>query len=126
MAAKVRPCVVVSVPFTDVDRSIVTLIPHTTAVRQSQFEVSIPVRFLRPGAFDAQGLVSVPAARLMNRIGALTAEQMQSLERAFAPGWACVMQHTDPLAPPQLPKHIIQNPPALVPRDLTPRIEAAA
>lgn len=81
LAAKVRPCVVLSVPLEESDRSLVTVIPHTTALRQSRFEIAVPVRFLRPGAFEAQGIVTVPTARLMNRLGTLTAEQLGSIER---------------------------------------------
>ena len=53
LVAKVRPCVILSVPLQESDRSLVTVIPHTTAVRQSRFEIVVPARFLRPGAFDA-------------------------------------------------------------------------
>jgi mRNA interferase MazF len=56
-------------------------VPHTTALRQSRFEVAVPVRFLKPGAFDAQGIVTVPPVRLMNRLGTLSVEQMRSVER---------------------------------------------
>ncbi len=80
MAAKVRPCVVLNVPLEESDRSLTTVVPHTTALRKSRFEISIPVRFLRPGAFDVQGIVTVPTVRLMNRLGALTAEQLRSVE----------------------------------------------
>jgi len=80
MAAKIRPCVVLSVPLEENDRSLVTVVPHTTALRHSRFEVSVPVRFLRPGAFDAQGIVTVPTVRLMNRLGTLTAEQLRVVE----------------------------------------------
>lgn len=54
LAAKVRPCVVLSVPLEESDRSLVTVVPHTTALRQSRFEVAVPAKFLRPGAFDAR------------------------------------------------------------------------
>src|SRR3972149_1504384 len=81
LAAKVRPCAVLSAPTEESDRSLVTVIPHTTALRQSRFEIAVPVRFLRPGAFDAQGIVTVPTVRLMNRLGTLTAEQLASIER---------------------------------------------
>jgi mRNA interferase MazF len=81
LAAKVRPCVVLSIPFEETDRSLVTVIPHTTALRQSRFEIAVPTRFLRPGAFDAQGIVTVPAARLMNRLGTLAAGQLAPIER---------------------------------------------
>lgn len=81
LAAKIRPCLVISVPIGEPDRSLVTLIPHTTTLRQSRFEVPAPVKFLRPGAFDAQGIVTVPTVRLMNRLGTLTAEQIQAVEK---------------------------------------------
>ena len=80
MTAKVRPCLVLSVPTVGDDRSIVTLVPHTTSVRGSRFEVAVPVRFLKPGAFDAQGLVTVPIAWLVRKVGCLTAAQLQPVE----------------------------------------------
>jgi mRNA interferase MazF len=82
LAAKVRPCLVLSIPLESSDRSLVTVVPHTTALRQSRFEVVVPVRFLKPGAFDAQGIVTVPTVRLMNRLGILTADQLRSVEKA--------------------------------------------
>lgn len=36
-AAKVRPCLVISIPVLDEDRALATLIPHTTSVRSSRF-----------------------------------------------------------------------------------------
>ena len=81
LAAKVRPCVVLSVPLEESDRSLVAVIPHTTAVRQSRFEVAVSVKFLRPGAFDAQGIVTVPTVRLMNRLGTPPTEQLGSVEK---------------------------------------------
>ena len=83
LAAKVRPCLILSVPLDESDRSLVTIIPHTTAVRQSRFEIVVPARFLRPGAFDAQGIVTVPTVRLMNQLGMLTTEQLGSVERGM-------------------------------------------
>ena len=67
LAAKVRPALVLSVPIEDTDRALVTLVPHTTALRGSRFEVPLPVRFLRPGGFDAQSLVTVPVVKLIRR-----------------------------------------------------------
>lgn len=84
LAAKVRPCVVISVPLEDADRSLVTLIPHTTALRQSRFEVpAASPRFLKPGAFDVQGIITVPTVRLMNRLGTLNSEQMRAIEKGI-------------------------------------------
>lgn len=81
LAAKVRPCLVLSVAVEDADRSLVTLVPHTTSARGSRFEVSVATRFLKPGAFDAQGLVTVPTVRLVRRIGVLTPELLAAVER---------------------------------------------
>jgi mRNA interferase MazF len=39
--------------------SLLTLVPHTTSLRESRFEVAFSVPFLRSGAFDAQNLVTV-------------------------------------------------------------------
>ena len=80
LAAKVRPCMVLSVAVSDSDRALVTLVPHTTSLRGSKFEVNVAARFLKPGAFDAQGLVTVPHARLVRPIGMLAAIQLQDAE----------------------------------------------
>ena len=54
MAAKVRPCVIVSAPIGDTDRAVITIVPHTTSTRRTSFETAIEVSYLKPGAFDAQ------------------------------------------------------------------------
>jgi mRNA interferase MazF len=53
IAAKVRPALVLSIDPAEQDRVLVTLVPHTTSVRGTRFEVAIPKRFLDAGAFDA-------------------------------------------------------------------------
>lgn len=80
LAAKVRPCLVISVPPDDSDRALATIVPHTTSLRDSRFEVSFSVRFLRPGGFDAQNLVTVPHAKLIRRLGQLTTDQLAQVE----------------------------------------------
>ncbi|HEX3071947.1 MAG TPA: type II toxin-antitoxin system PemK/MazF family toxin [Thermoanaerobaculia bacterium] len=82
LAAKVRPCLVLSVPVADSDRALAALIPHTTAARATRFECSVPVGFLKPGAFDAQGIVTVPHAKLLRRLGTLRPEQLTEIEDA--------------------------------------------
>lgn len=82
LVAKIRPCLILSVPLEESDRSLVTLVPHTTSVRGSRFEVAVPVRFLKSGAFDAQGLVTVPFAWLIRRVGTLSATQIKLVESA--------------------------------------------
>jgi mRNA interferase MazF len=61
--------------------SLVTLVPHTTSLRGSRFEVETKVVFLVPGAFDAQNLVTVPFARLVRSIGQLEPHELASVER---------------------------------------------
>ena len=78
--AKVRPCLVVSIPALMQDRALATLIPHTTRLRGSRFEVDIRVRFLKPGAFDVQNLVTIPHAKLLRKLGALNSEQLAQVE----------------------------------------------
>lgn len=83
MAAKVRPCLVLSIPADDDnDRVLTTIIPHTTSTRDSRFEVSSNVRFLKPGAFDAQNIVTIPTVKLIRRLGRLPDTQMTRVERA--------------------------------------------
>lgn len=81
-AAKIRPCLVLSIPALDEDRALVTLIPHTTSPRASRFEVDIPLSFLKRGVFDAQNLITIPHAKLMRKLGELTQEQMNEIEDA--------------------------------------------
>jgi mRNA interferase MazF len=80
MVAKVRPAVVLSVPPGDSDRALVTLAPHTTSLRNSAFEVDVAVPFLRPGAFDAQGLVTIPFAKLVRPLGRLQEAGLKQVE----------------------------------------------
>ena len=80
LAAKVRPCLVLSVPASEADRALVTLVPHTTSVRGTRFEAATGVRYLKPGAFDAQGVVTVPVVRLVRRLGSLTEQQLADVE----------------------------------------------
>ena len=81
LAAKVRPALVLSIPAGDTDRALVTLVPHTTSLRGSRFEVPVPVQFLRPGAFDAQSLVTIPLAKLIRRLGRLHPIQLAQVEQ---------------------------------------------
>lgn len=82
MAAKVRPCVILSVPTDPQDRVLVTVVPHTTSLHGTRFEVPIPATFLQTGAFDAQQVVTVAQARLIRVVGDLDAAEMALIEDA--------------------------------------------
>ena len=83
LAAKVRPALVMSIPAEDVDRALVTMVPHTTSARASRFEAAVSVPFLRAGVFDAQNLVTIPHAKLIRMLGKLSAAQLAVVERAM-------------------------------------------
>lgn len=82
IAAKVRPCLVLSVPPGPQDRVLVTLVPHTTSVQGTRFEVAVAKPFLQVGAFDAQGLVTVARPRLRRKLGALQPAELARVEEA--------------------------------------------
>lgn len=82
MTAKVRPGLVLSIPVQDADRALVTLVPHTTSVRGTRFEATVPTGFLKSGAFDAQSLVTIPHAKLLHVLGKLNAQQLTLVEVA--------------------------------------------
>lgn len=82
--AKTRPCLVVSVPAESIDRALATLVPHTTSVRGSRYEVKIKARFLlKDGAFDAQNLITIPHAKLIRRLGTLQPTELVLVENAL-------------------------------------------
>jgi mRNA interferase MazF len=80
LAAKIRPCLVLSVPVDEQDRALVAAVAHTTSPRGSRFEVAITTRFLRPGVFDAQNLVTIPHAKLLRKLGILSPTQLAAVE----------------------------------------------
>jgi mRNA interferase MazF len=82
MVEKVRPVLILSVPFSDTDRAVVTVVFHSTALRGSQFEVQVQVQFLKSGVFIAQSVATYPTARAIRKLGSLTAAQLASVETA--------------------------------------------
>ena len=80
---KVRPALVISIPYEDTDRALIGVIPHFTSLRGSQFEVAVPTRFLREGAFLVQGVQALPPKYFLRRLGALTDEQLQRVEEVL-------------------------------------------
>ena len=79
MTAKVRPCLVLSIPVLDTERALATAVAHTTSERGTRFEVTVQVPFLRAGVFDAQNMVTVPHAKYIRRLGKLNAVQPQTV-----------------------------------------------
>lgn len=80
LVAKVRPCLVLSVPTESQDRVLVTLVPHTTSVQGTRFEIDVPASFLKTGVFDAQQVVTVPQVKLIRKLGELGSDQLLLVE----------------------------------------------
>lgn len=68
----------------DDELALVTVLPHTTALRGNRWELTIPKPFPRPGAFHLQQVQSVSVARLDRRLGALTAEEWRTVQDRLA------------------------------------------
>jgi hypothetical protein len=67
-------------PIDDSDRALVTLVLHTTSERNTTFETALRTSFLKAGAFDAQGIVTVPVSRAIRMLGKLHQDQMRAVE----------------------------------------------
>ena len=65
----------VSAEYGDQDRALITVVPHTTSLRGSEFEIIVPVAFLKPGAFLVQNVATYPVVRAIRRLGVLKKEQ---------------------------------------------------
>ena len=85
MAGKVRPVLIVSVDADENDRALVTIVPHTTSVRGSQFEIGVDAPFLKEGAFLVQGIATFPHVRAIRKLGALKQHQFDLV-------FACLMR----------------------------------
>jgi len=80
MVEKVRPALVLSGPCEGNDRDIITVIPHTTTLRGSRFEINVPLAFLKPGAFLVQSPATVPRVRALKLLGRMSEPEMRSIE----------------------------------------------
>jgi mRNA interferase MazF len=82
LAAKVRPCLILSTDFRDDERAVVTYVPRTTSLRGGRFEVSHQAPRFLPGAFDAQNIGTVPVAKLMKFLVQADASTLEQVEAA--------------------------------------------
>ena len=80
MIQKVRPALILSRPFKDTDRALISVIPHTTAVRGSELEISVSVPFLQPGAFLVQNPITISTTKAERFLGRSTAHQLALVE----------------------------------------------
>jgi mRNA interferase MazF len=85
LAAKTRPVVIVSRYDPTPPRALILYVPVTTQNRGSAYEVVLTsVSFLRQGSVaNAQGLSSLPIARLERKLGDLSDEMMLEIKQAL-------------------------------------------
>ena len=79
MAAKVRPCLVLSVGYRGEERAVVTYVARTTSLRGGRFEVPHEAPLFKAGAFDAQNIGTVPAVKLMKFLARLPDSQFAEI-----------------------------------------------
>ena len=84
MAAKVRPCLILSGYPTTEELALIVIVPHTTAVRGNRWEFVLSKPFLKPGAFHLQQVQPVSLPRFERRIGDLTAAEFSQLGARLA------------------------------------------
>jgi mRNA interferase MazF len=77
LAAKTRPCLILSEYPKEDELALITVLAHTTAVRNSRWELPIRTSYLKTGVFHLQQVQSVPIARLQRRIGELSGEELR-------------------------------------------------
>jgi mRNA interferase MazF len=81
IAGKVRPCLLLTDYPGDSELALITVVPHTTALRSTPWEVWIERPFLKTGVFHVQQIQSVSVTRLIRHLGTLTeAEHVKVLE----------------------------------------------
>ena len=81
-AAKVRPCVVVSVNTPDSQRNMSVVVPMTTEIRGGECEIRFPKpAWLRQeSVVNALGIAGVDNARIERRLAAFPADKQAELE----------------------------------------------
>lgn len=82
MVQKTRPCLILSIAFLDHERAVVSYVPRTTSLRGTRFEVSHPARGSETGAFDAQGIGSIPVVKLERCLGTVDPAVVRQVETA--------------------------------------------
>jgi mRNA interferase MazF len=80
MAAKVRPCLILTPPPRGDELNTFTVVAHATAIRGSRWELQIPKPYLEDeGAFDVQRIATVASVKLERKLGELSHEELDSI-----------------------------------------------
>ncbi len=82
MAAKARPCVVVSVAQPDRQRNVSVVVPMTTEIRGGECEIrfSKPAWLRQESVVNVLGIAGVNNAKVERRLAAFPADKMTEIE----------------------------------------------
>src|SRR5688500_11602806 len=85
MAAKVRPCVVVSVPRPDAQRNMSVVAPMTTEIRGGECEVSFPkpAWLKEESVVNVLGIAGVDNGKIIRRIGPFPQRSMDEVSEVL-------------------------------------------
>jgi len=83
MVQKIRPVLILSTPYQDNERALVSFVIRTTSLRGTEYEVAHAAPRFDPGAFDAQSIATVPDVQLMRRLTVCDAETLNRVEHAL-------------------------------------------
>ena len=81
LAAKVRPCLLLTDWPADDELALITVLAHTRSLRGNPCEHAVPKSFLKDGAFHLQQVQSVPNIKLERKLGELNAVEMDVIEQ---------------------------------------------
>lgn len=82
MAAKVRPCVVISISQPDSQRNMTVVVPMTTEIRGGECEVPFakPPWLRQESVINVLGIAGVDSARIERRLAAFSVDKMVEIE----------------------------------------------
>jgi hypothetical protein len=89
----------------DQDHALITVIPHTTSLRGSAFQVAVPVSFLKPGAFLVQGVTTFPRFALSIASELFHPKLLPKFLMDYCAGWGN-RTNRDGTVPPVLNIHL--------------------
>ena len=86
MLAKIRPCVVVSIPKPDGKRNMTVVVPMTTEIRNGECEVSFPKPpwLAQTSVVNLLGIAGVDNAKIERRLGPFPPDRMEKISRGLA------------------------------------------
>jgi mRNA interferase MazF len=83
--AKVRPCVIISIPKADSQRNMSVVAPLTTEIRGGETEVPFPKPqwLAEPSVINLIGLVGVDNAKIGRGLGSLPKDKLNEIDKAL-------------------------------------------